>query len=141
VSCNFEPGRSNCDRNRDGRIDFDNVGEATCANACQRTVGCSEWTNWQRFGQLAVDFATGQPAGLQRLIIAPREAVSDFNPLMQPVPAGERVTVTGTLKQVGPNWIIEPRCTADLASMALGTWPARDANQTCLIPRTVTEEP
>jgi hypothetical protein len=138
--CNFAPGRSNCDLNRDGTIDFNNPAESACANTCQRERGCSEWTNWTRYGQLTVDFMSGQPGGVQRLIIAPKEAISNFNPQAQPVPAGEPVTVTGTLKQVGPNWIIEPRCTQDLASPTLGVEP-RPTNQTCLIPRTVTEEP
>lgn len=140
LACDFAPGRSNCDRNDDGVINFDDPDEGGCANTCQRTPGCSEWTNWVRFGQLAVDFAAGQPAGVSRLIIAPREAISDFNPLMQPVNPGEAVTVTGTLKQVGPNWIVEPRCTEDLVIPHTGM-TVRRANQSCVTPRTVTEEP
>jgi hypothetical protein len=136
-TCMFAPGQSNCDQNRDNVVDFDNPVEALCANTCQKTVGCSEWTGWIRFGQMAVDFAQNQPANVQRFIIAPREAISNFDPLNQPA-AGVRATVTGTLKQVGPNWIIEPRCTVDLVFDGRGM--VRPARESCVTPRTVSEE-
>jgi len=137
LRCDWAPGQSNCDFNGDGTIDFSNAAEGGCANTCQRTRGCSEWTNWVRFGQLAIDFASNQPSQIQRLIIAPKEAISNFDPQNQPAAAPTGVAVTGTLKQVGPNWIIEPRCTQDLA-LDGNPLPVQSS---CLIPRTVTEEP
>jgi hypothetical protein len=89
-----------------------------------------------RFGQMAVDFAANQPANVQRFIVSPREAISNFNPQAQPMP-GARMTVTGTLKQVGPNWIVEPRCTVDLVYQGGTVRPARES---CVTPRTVAEE-
>lgn len=136
-TCTYAPGRSNCDFTGDNIVDFDNPLEALCANTCQRTVGCSEWTGWIRFGQMAVDFTENQPTNVQRFIIAPREAISNFDPLNQPAP-GVRATVTGTLKQVGPNWIIEPRCTVDLVFDGQGT--VQPANASCVTPRTIGEE-
>jgi hypothetical protein len=135
--CTFAPGQSNCDQNRDNVVDFDNPVEALCANTCQKAAGCSEWTGWIRFGQMAVDFAENQPSGVQRFIIAPREAISNFDPLNQPAP-GVRATVTGTLKQVGPNWIVEPRCTVDLVFDGRGA--VRPARESCVTPRSVSEE-
>lgn len=136
--CDFAPGRSNCDQNGDGVVDFNLTSEALCANLCQTTVGCSEWTGWIRFGQMAVDFTANQPNGVQRFIVSPREAISNFNPLNQPFP-GTAMTVTGTLKQVGPNWIIEPRCTLDLVFDGQGTVVA--PNAACVTPRSIVEEP
>ncbi|MBL8684545.1 MAG: hypothetical protein JNK05_35550 [Myxococcales bacterium] len=139
-TCTFGPGRSNCDLRGDrgdGVVNFDDPLEALCANTCQKTVGCSEWTGWIRFGQMAVDFAQNQPANVQRFIIAPREAISNFDPLNQPAP-GVRATVTGTLKQVGPNWIVEPRCTVDLVFDGRGTVLAPNAS--CVTPRAIGEE-
>ena len=118
TTCDFSERRSSCDLNDSGAVDFTNPEEAACANLCQRTRGCSEWTNWLRFGQLAVDFVTGQMSGIPRLVIAPRNAISNFDPLRQPVSGTQPVTITGTLKQVGPTWIIEPRCTPTSSSMA-----------------------
>lgn len=142
VTCDFRPGVSNCDLNNDNRIDYTpgngvDVTEGDCANVCQRTAGCSEWTNWLRFGQLAVDLPM-QSTTASRIIIAPREAIANFDPEVPP--ATGALAVTGTLKQVGPNWIIEPRCTQDLVLNLPGQTVLR-ARESCLLPRTVTEEP
>ncbi len=140
ATCNFAPGRSNCDADGDNRIDFTNPPESQCANACQVAVGCSEWTGWTRFGQLAVDMPMAAATGV-RIVISPRDADSNFNPI-QPAGATARhgVAITGTLKQVGPNWIIEPRCIDDLVLQGDGQM-VRDANDSCTQPRSVTEEP
>jgi hypothetical protein len=139
-TCNFDRGRSNCDITGDNVVDFNHPIENFCANLCQKTRDCSEWTGWVRFGQMAVDFVEHQPAGVQRFIVAPLFAISNFNPLNQPAP-GVPAIVTGTLKQVGPNWIIEPRCTVDLlfASDPRFMAPPR-ARESCVTPRTVSEE-
>jgi hypothetical protein len=142
-TCTFAPGQSNCDLRHppgqpgDGVVNFSDPLEALCANTCQRTVGCSEWTGWRRFGQVAIDFVANQPANIRRLIISPREAISNFDPENQPAP-GVPATVTGTLKQVGPNWIIEPRCTLDIVFDGRGT--VQPPNATCVTPRTIVEE-
>lgn len=80
-TCTYAPGRSNCDFTGDNVVDFDNPLEALCANTCQKTTGCSEWTGWIRFGQMAVDFGENQPGNVQRFIIAPREAIPNFEPI------------------------------------------------------------
>ncbi len=139
-TCNFAPGRSNCDVTGDNVVDFNNDQENFCANLCQKTRDCSEWTGWVRFGQMAVDYVEHQPLGIQRFIIAPLFAISNFNPVNQPAP-GVPATVTGTLKQVGPNWIVEPRCTVDLlyATDPRFMAPPR-ARESCVTPRTIAEE-
>jgi hypothetical protein len=131
----FARGQSNCDFTNDGQIDFHHPQEGPCANACQTTPNCSEWTDWVRFGQLAVDFVPAT-AGAVRLIVEPKSVLPNFNPQAPPVPAGTAVAVTGTLSEVGPNWIISPRCADDVA---LNNMP-RAANLTCISPRTEEQE-
>ncbi len=130
TTCTFTHGASNCDLNGDGRVDFNNPAEATCGNACQAMRGCSEWTGWARFGTMQVDFVDTAPVS-PRLEVSPREAIPDLDPLNPPAASASGFTVTGTLKQVGPNWIIEPRCTQDLVLDGV----ALPANQTCLLQR------
>lgn len=133
----FAPGQSNCDFTNDGQIDFHHPMEGPCANACQTVRDCSEWTAWVRFGQIAVDFPADMalPRGADRLIVSPRGALASFDPSSPPVPVGTTVSVTGTLSQVGPNWIITPRCADDIA---LNDMPLH-ANASCITPRTDDE--
>jgi hypothetical protein len=156
TTCNFAPGASNCDLNGDGRVDFNNPAEATCGNGCQGMRGCSEWTGWARFGTMQVDYI--DPTAVNpRLEVSPREAMPDLDPNMLPAVGSAGFTITGTLKQVGPNWIVEPRCTQDLVlDVGIGGGACTDssmcpngfvcasdthtctlgrANQTCLLPR------
>ncbi len=130
TTCHFEDGASNCDLNGDSKVDFNNVAEAACGNQCQALRGCSEWTGWRRFGTLQVDFADGSmPA--TRLEISPREAIPDLDPQLPPATDPAGFTVTGTLKQVGPNWIVEPRCTQDVVL----TGAPLSAHASCIFPR------
>ena len=135
TTCDFAPGRSNCDANGDGVITFTNPTEGACASACQTAAGCSEWTNWTRFGQLAVDLPM-QAAGTSRLVVAPQGALPGFDPARPP--AALALAITGTLKQVGPSWVIEPRCEQDFV-LPGGT--IRTTQESCLQPRTINEGP
>ena len=136
LRCAFQAGQSSCDLNRDGRVDYNDADEAACGNQCQALVGCSEWTSWHRFGTMLVDFRDGSmPA--TRLSVSPREALPDLDPQRPPATDPAGFTATGTLKQVGPNWIIEPRCTQDVVL----TGAPLPANASCLLPRAVEGDP
>ncbi|MEI8256854.1 MAG: hypothetical protein WCJ30_14370, partial [Deltaproteobacteria bacterium] len=113
TTCHFAAGASNCDLNGDSKVDYNDPAESTCGNQCQLLHGCSEWTGWRRFGTLQVDFQDGTTPAT-RIEISPREAIPDLDPQVPPATDPAGFTVTGTLKQVGPNWIIEPRCTQDV---------------------------
>lgn len=137
-ACDFMPGRSNCDYSGDGVVDFGRADEALCANLCQTTVGCSEYNTWVRFQQYAVDFVTGQVNGTQRLAITPKDAFSSFDPRHIPAALTGTVTVTGVLTQVGPSWILRPRCTQDVVAAGQTPMPT---NQSCITPRSIEEGP
>lgn len=123
-------GQTNCDLTGDGRVDFDNEAEAACSNACDADVRCSEWNSWVRYGQVKVTL----PGGVGRVGIAVRIIDPNFDPQNPP---GRVATVTGTLRQVGPNWIIGPRCDTDFA---IGTRTVRRVQDTCLHERSLSEE-
>lgn len=127
-------GETNCDLNADGRVSFDNGREEVCANACAASADCSEWSAWARFGQVMMTFPTtmGPP---RRILITPRDVDPAFNPRDPHGPG----TITGTLKQVGPNWIVEPRCIQDLVIAGDGQ-TILPPNATCLRERTEREE-
>lgn len=130
TTCHFAAGASNCDLNGDSKVDYNNVAEAACGNQCQTLHGCSEWTGWRRFGTLQVDFQDGTTPAT-RIEISPREALPDLDPQAPPAMDATGFTVTGTLKQVGPNWIVEPRCTQDVVL----TGAPQSASESCLYPR------
>lgn len=128
------PGATNCDLNGDGRITYDGGMEDQCATACQGDPACSEWSNWARYGQVTVTLP-GMGA-TTRVAIAPKPVNPNFDPVR---PRGPTATVTGTLRQVGPNWIIQPRCGADFVVAGDGQ-TVRRAREVCLHERSEGEE-
>ncbi len=130
-------GATNCDLNRDGSVDFDNAAESNCSNACDRNVECSEWNSWQRYGQVKATLSDRDSSGgVRRVAVAPRIVDPNFDPMRS---GGRAATVTGTLRQVGPNWIVQPRCDQDLVIEG-GTNTVRPARDTCLHERSIGEE-
>lgn len=122
-------GQTNCDFSGDGAIDYRDAAEADCANACDANPTCSEWSSWNRYGQLRVTLPGGG-----RVAVAVRAVDANYDPER---PATTAATVTGTLRQVGPNWIINPRCDVDLA---LEGRPVRPTRESCLHERSLSEE-
>lgn len=123
-------GQTNCDLTGDGRVDFGNDAEAACANACAADPRCSEWTAWTRFGQVTVTLA----GGVGRVGVAVRTIDPNFDPQ---APPSRVATITGMLRQVGPNWVVGPRCDLDFA---VGARPVRSVRETCLHERSASEE-
>ncbi|MFO0601805.1 MAG: hypothetical protein U0324_01465 [Polyangiales bacterium] len=130
------PGATNCDLNGDGRIVFAGSAEGTCANACAADPTCSEWSAWLRYGQVTVSLPVGMGEAPGRVAITPRAVSPRFDPLH---PTGMRATVTGTLRQVGPNWIVQPRCEQDLVIDGDGQ-SVRPPHESCLHERSIGEE-
>jgi hypothetical protein len=126
---------TNCDLNGDGRVNFQDLAEAACANACAANPTCSEWSAWRRFGQVMVTLP-GMASAPARILFTPRDVQPSFDPQR---PRGPAATLTGTLRQVGPNWIIEPRCEADMVLQGDGQ-TVRPARDTCLHERSEREE-
>ncbi|MFH1434217.1 MAG: hypothetical protein ABIJ56_00745 [Pseudomonadota bacterium] len=104
ISDRFE----NCDFNRDGRVEWEGP-EADCADACDEDPGCTEMTQYNSYGQWAVN------AGGSKVFVITHDAYPDFNPLNH---RGKLLDlVRGTLRQVefiDPPWILEIRCRDDL---------------------------
>lgn len=106
----FKPGASNCDLNRDGRVNYDiGSAEAACSNACLADPECSEWSSFQARGNFRL--VVGQSAlGIQANV----STVPGFDPSAH---AGETIAfLTGTLRTFSGgslNWTIEARCADD----------------------------
>ena len=129
-------GATNCDLNGDGRITYGGNAEGNCANDCLADVTCTEWSAWARYGQVTVTLPMAAGATPARIAIAPKSVAPSFDPEH---PRGPTATVTGTLQQVGPNWIINPRCEQDLVIAGDGQ-TVRATRETCLHERTIGEE-
>jgi hypothetical protein len=123
-------GQTNCDFSGDGSVDFGDPAEAACANACDADPQCSEWNAWARFGQVRVTLAGGGG----RVAAALRTVDPNYDPQNPPAATA---TLTGMLRQVGPNWIIGPRCDQDFA---VTTRPVRPVRESCLHERSLSEE-
>jgi hypothetical protein len=129
-------GATNCDLNGDGRIVFGGNAEGNCSNACAADPTCSEWSAWSRYGQVSVALPVGMGEAVARVAITPRAVSPRFDPIH---PVGLRATVTGTLRQVGPNWIVQPRCEQDLVIDGDGQ-SVRPTHESCLHERSIGEE-
>ena len=130
-------GATNCDLNSDGRITYDGGAENQCSDACAADINCSEWSNWNRYGQITVTLPAMGAGVRARMAIGPRIVSPTFDPqrLRGPV-----ATVTGTLKQVGPNWIIQPRCGSDFVVQGDNQTLCEHPRDCCLHERGVAEE-
>lgn len=131
------PGATNCDLNSDGRIDYNGGLENQCADACAADIACSEWSNWNRYGQVTVTLPAMGAGARARMAIAPRIVNPNFDPQRL---RGPTATVTGTLKQVGPNWIIQPRCGSDFVVQGDGQRVCEHPRDCCLHERSIAEE-
>ena len=129
------PGATNCDRNNDGRISFDDGPEEQCANACAADRNCSEWSSWARYGQITATLSGAGPT--RRIAVSPRTVDPNFDPEST---TPRTATVTGTLQQVGPNWIVNPRCGADFVIAGDGQTVCERPRDCCLQERTEREE-
>ncbi len=126
------PGATNCDFNNDNRIVYDGGIEDQCATACAANPSCSEWTSWARFGQVLVTLPGS--GAVTRLGLNARAVDPTFDPTRRRTPS---VTVTGTLRQVGPNWVVQPRCGAEIVYEGM---PVRRPNEVCLYERPLSDD-
>jgi hypothetical protein len=132
------PDATNCDLNKDGKIDFTAGNpEQRCSDACTNDVECTEYSNFaarSTFRLTIVDTSNGNSAAIQ----ADATASTDFKPLErkgQPIKA-----FTGTLHffSGGAQYTIEARCKDDIVlDMKAQPLPSDKA---CVFPRTVLDE-
>ncbi len=131
----------NCDHNGDGTVDFKNYNTGVCSSececraACEADPLCTEMVQYHDYFQWAV--RVGGPTGAKLWVVS-RDNIPDFDPFAE----GHSKTIasiTGTLRNMSflrPQWILEPRCPADL--VVSGTPPAIAG--TCVFPRTGEED-
>ncbi len=131
----------NCDHDGDGNVDWRDYdtnacsAECECREACDRDVLCTEWSQYQAYGQWVV--AVGGVSG-QKLLVVSRDAAPDYDPFGPGHPTQLR-SLTGTLRNVSflkPPWILEPRCPDDVVF----TGDPRPIGEACVSPRTGEEE-
>lgn len=117
------PDATNCDFNKDGRIDFAlDSEEGKCANACDADPECTEYSNYlaRRTFRLTLTDATKQIGAIQ----ADASTSADFDPVA--MKGKELRAFSGTLHYFsgGSQFTIEARCSddivLDLAATPLG---------------------
>ncbi len=128
---------TNCDFNRDGRIDFDaDNSEGKCAKACQADPECTEYSNFEL--RSAFRLTLKDAAGGAQAIQADASASAGFKPLeMKGKPLK---SFSGTLHYFsgGAQFTIEARCKDDIVlDLAAEPLPSSKA---CVTPRTIIDE-
>jgi hypothetical protein len=102
-------GKSSCDFNGNGQIDYDQDLENSCSKVCSSDPDCSEWTAYSARSTFKVSL------GNAAMLLANATSVSGFDPVAH---AGETLTaMTGTLRYFSGgdlNWTLEARCSDDL---------------------------
>jgi hypothetical protein len=131
------PEATNCDFNRDGKIDFDTASnEGKCAKACQLDPECTEYSNFESRG--AFRLTLKDTFGGMQAIQADASASVDFKPLEM---KGKPIkSFTGTLHYFsgGAQFTVEARCKDDIVvDLAADPLPSSKA---CVTPRTIIDE-
>lgn len=123
VGAGFAPGpdATNCDFNKDGRIDFAlGSPEGECSNACTQDKECTEYSNYlaRRTFRLTVTDANQQIGAIQ----ADASTTATFDPLA--MKGKELRSFSGTLHffSGGAQYTIEARCSDDIV-VDLGAQP------------------
>lgn len=127
------PNATNCDLNKDGRIDFaKEAPEARCAEACARDPGCTEYSNFASQSSFRITISDGAKVGA---IQANATSSAEFHPLEM---KGKRIrSFSGTLHffSGGGQYTIEARCKDDIV-IDLDQQPI-PSDKACVFPRTV----
>jgi hypothetical protein len=138
LSFAFTPTATNCDFNRDGKVDFNTDPEKTCGNYCSSDFDCSEFSNYKArnaFRLVVVDRTNA--AGSVRAILADASASAEFDPVLA---RGKTIRAfTGTLRYFsgGSQFTIEARCIDDIVADPNGLpFPSDTA---CVHARTIVD--
>jgi hypothetical protein len=131
-----EADKTNCDLNRDGKVDFYTDPEKLCNENCEKDPECGEFSNFrsrQNFQLVVEDTATKTKAKIQ----ANGSSRSSFDPVAlrgQPIRA-----FTGVLEYFsgGSQFTIQARCEDDIV-VPLDQGPLA-ADKACVRPRTASD--
>jgi len=124
---NFQDNASNCDFTGDGKIDFTNPDEATCATTCDSLPDCSEWTSFSGRNTYKISSGTN-------MILIDTSTIVNFDPTAN---RGQVIdAVSGTMRKFSGgtlNWTIETRCPDDLACAYPGCVAAPVSSQSACV--------
>lgn len=127
----YVPGddATSCDLNQSGKVDFADLEEAACSNACKVDPDCSEWTNFVSQSNFKIAVTDGMTTGTI-------QANASTSPQFDPV--NKRGTTlgafTGSLRYFsgGQQFTIEARCSDDIVDA--GMQPLA-SDKACIRPR------
>ncbi len=129
---------SNCDINKDGKVDFATEPEKTCSALCTADPECTEFSNYASRGGFRLvltdtNVTSANPDGEPRAILADASTAAGVDPVML---RGKTIkSFSGTLRYFsgGSQYTIEARCDDDIIVDPNGTPVA--ANTACVHPR------
>ncbi len=135
----FTNEASNCDFNRNGRVEFDRPDEAECSNACDKDPECVEWSAFAQRSdfELVIEEKRAAQGSRSVKVQANATAAPDFDVLAargKPLRA-----YSGTLRYFsgGSQFTIEARCQDDVVA-DMGASP-KASDQACVFPRLDTD--
>ncbi len=131
---------TNCDFNRDGKVDFNTDPEKTCANNCTYDLECTEYSNFLSRSAFtlfisAPDPITGSP--ITGTIQGNASSSAQFDPVAN---RGKSIhSFTGTLRYFsgGTQYTIEARCEDDIVIDQ--NTPPIDSGRACVHARTSSD--
>ncbi len=131
-------GRSNCDFNGNGQIDYETDLEGSCSDVCTKDPDCSEWTAYLARNTFKMALGEGPNAAM---ILANATSVSGFDPVGH---VGEAIpSMTGTLRFFSGgklNWTLEARCSDDMVCKGAGCQAkALSSQQACVRLRSIED--
>jgi hypothetical protein len=138
----YAPGEqaTNCDLNKDGKVDFSADPERACAAACESDVECTEYSNFLSQGSFNLVMLTKEAntgSYVAGSIEANGRSSAQFDPIAlrgKPVRA-----FTGTLRYFsgGTQYTIEARCADDIVvDQSAAPLPS---DRACVRPRTISD--
>jgi hypothetical protein len=137
LTFNFTPDASNCDLNRDGKVDFNTEPEKSCGNQCSADPECSEYSSFQARSEFRLVLLDTTGGGhLARNIAANGSTSPQFDALSL---KGKTIrSFTGTLRYFsgGNQFTIEARCDEDIVADPAQS-PA--SNKACVHERTTVD--
>ncbi len=128
---------SNCDFNRDGKVDYSTEPEMTCANNCNADIECTEYAGFSLRGSFNL-VVTDELGNARASTPVNASSASGFEPLAK---RGAAIgSFTGTLRYFsgGSRFTIEARCEDDVVSDPKGV--PMPSTKACVRPRTPLEK-
>jgi hypothetical protein len=128
---------SDCDFNRDGKIEFTGGAEQACSDACTADPECSEYSQYLGFNQFRLVVQDAETPPTIGTILADSSTSVSFDPVAS---KGKTLSgFTGTLNYFsgGAQFTIQARCDDDI--VADPSQPVLSSTTACVRPRTISD--